>query len=196
MTWARNAGSNNHQINTLNKVITSFGTAFLRADDPLYSEIEAIGRYIARAGMNVCSGGYGGSMEAISRGAKKAGGFVTGITVKGRSAEPNPYVDNNIAAENLMERIVKLINIADAYVIFKGGTGTLLEISAALELMNKKAMPEKMMVFYGEHWKEVITSLKNDSEFLTGLLERNVRFIHTPEEIKEILNIILSKIHL
>ena len=196
MTWARNAGSNNHQINTLNKLITSFGTAFLKADDSLYSEIESIGEYIARAGMDVCSGGYGGSMEAISRGAKKAGGFVTGITVKGRSAEPNPYVDNNIAAENLMERIVKLINIADAYVIFKGGTGTLLEISAALELMNKKAMPEKMMIFYGEHWKKVINSLKSDSEYLASLLDRNVRFISGPEEISDILRNIQSKIHL
>lgn len=180
----------------MNKVITSFGTAFLKADEPLYSEIESIGKFIAGAGMDVCSGGYGGSMEAISKGAKMAGGFVTGITVKVRTEEPNPYVDNNIAADNLMERILKLINIADAYIVFKGGTGTLLEVSAALELMNKKAMPEKFMIFYGGHWKEVITSLKNDSEFLTGLLARNVRFINAPEEIKKILEIIQSKIHL
>jgi len=180
----------------LNKVITSYGTAFLKPDDPLYIEIESIGKYIARAGMDVCSGGYGGSMEAISKGAKMAGGFVTGITVKGRAAEPNPYVDNNIAAENLMDRIIKLINIADAYIIFKGGTGTLLEISATLELMNKKALPEKFLIFYGSHWMEVINSLKNDSKYLTELLVRNVRLINTPEEITEILEIIQSKIHL
>lgn len=192
-------GKRNHQINpihTLNKVITAFGTAFLKPGDPLYGEIESIGTYIAGAGMDVCSGGYGGSMEAISKGAKMAGGFVTGITVKGRAAELNPYVDNNIAAENLMDRIIRLINIADAYIIFKGGTGTLLEISATLELMNKKAIPEKFLIFYGSNWKEVVSSLKDDSEYLTGLLERNVRFIKTPEEITEILNIIQSKIHL
>jgi predicted Rossmann-fold nucleotide-binding protein len=38
---------------------------------------------------------------------------------------------------NLMERIVELIGIADA-VISEGGTGTLVEIATALELMNKK----------------------------------------------------------
>ncbi len=189
-------GKRNHPTNTLNKVITSFGTAFLKADEPLYGEIESIGRYIAGAGMDVCSGGYGGSMEAISRGAKQAGGFVTGITVKGRNTEPNPYVDKNIAANNLMERILKLIDIADAYIVFKGGTGTLLEISAALELMNKKAMAEKMMIFYGEHWKGAINSLNSDSENLAGLLRRNVRFIKKAEEISDILMIIQSKIHL
>lgn len=180
----------------MNKVITSFGTAFLKTDDPLYSEIELLGKFIAEAGFNVCSGGYGGSMEAISRGAKQAGGFVTGITVAGRDSLPNVYVDNNIAAKSLMERILQLINIADAYIVFRGGTGTLLEISAALELMNKKAMHEKMMVFYGEHWKEVVASLKNDSVYLSALIERNIRFINDPGDIKQILKVIQSKIHL
>ncbi|MBL8017394.1 MAG: hypothetical protein JNK43_09000, partial [Ignavibacteria bacterium] len=55
---------------------------------------------------------------------------------------------------------------------------------------------EKMMVFYGEHWKEVVASLKNDSVYLSALIERNIRFINDPGDIKQVLKVIQSKIHL
>jgi uncharacterized protein (TIGR00730 family) len=171
----------------LSKIITSFGTAFIKPEEPLYSEAEELGKYIAEAGYTVCSGGYYGTMEAISKGAKSAGGKTIGITVKDWKAEPNKYVDEIAAMPNLMERIVELIGIADAYIIFKGGTGTLLEISAALELMNKKAIPEKKMIFYTDFWKNLIEILMQDSDSLTKLIERNVFFINEPNEIPKLL---------
>ncbi len=167
------------------KIITSFGTAFINPGEPFYSEIEEIGKYLAEAGCSICSGGYSGSMEAISKGALNAGGNTIGIGVKGNESKPNEYIKEFILAENLMERILMLINKADAYVIFRGGTGTLLEISATLELMNKKAMPEKKMIFYTDFWSSMIEILKQDSEALNSLIERNVIFISTPEKIKE-----------
>jgi uncharacterized protein (TIGR00725 family) len=169
------------------KIITSFGSGFIKPAEPLYGEITELGKNIALAGFSVCSGGYYGSMEAISKGAKETGGKVTGITVKGRDSKPNKYIDDLIESENLMERILKLITIADAYIVFKGGTGTLLEISAALELMNKKAIPEKKMIFYGYHWKNVIDSLAPDSKELELLLKRDIKFINKPSDISEIL---------
>lgn len=169
----------------MNKTITSFGTAFIDQSEPLYAEIVEIGRHIADSGYSVCSGGYSGSMEAISKGAISAGGYTVGIGVKGNNSQPNEYLKEFIFAENLMERILLLINKADSYVIFRGGTGTLLEISATLELMNKKAMAEKKMIFYSDFWGSMIEILKQDSEALNSLIERNVIFISTPEMIKK-----------
>ncbi|MBE2228390.1 MAG: LOG family protein [Ignavibacteria bacterium] len=169
----------------MNKTITSFGTAFIDPVEPLYSEIVEIGKYIAQAGYNTYCGGYSGSMEAISKGAISAGGYTVGIGVKGNSSKPNEYLKEFIPAENLMERIMMLITKADAYVIFRGGTGTLLEISAALELMNKNAMREKKMVFYSDFWKNIIETLKQDSERLQSLIERNVIFISAPGELSK-----------
>ncbi|NOS85307.1 MAG: LOG family protein [Ignavibacteria bacterium] len=168
----------------MNKIITSFGSAFISPDEKLFSEITEIGKYIAEAGYNICSGGYYGSMEAISKGAKSAGGKTIGVTVKGWEAAPNDFVDEIAEMPNLMERIVELIGIADAYIIFKGGTGTLLEISATLELMNKKAIAEKKMIFYTDFWKNMIEILKQDSDKLSVLIERNVFFITEPGQIK------------
>jgi uncharacterized protein (TIGR00730 family) len=167
-----------------NKIITSFGSAFINSDEPLYKEIEDIGKAIAGFGWRVCSGGYGGTMEAISKGVKSAGGKTIGVSVDGWAAKQNRYIDEEIKAINLMERILKLINIADAYIVFKGGTGTLVEISVALELMNKKAMKEKPVIFYGNTWMNVIETLKQDSDRLYELIEKNVRVITSPKQLK------------
>ncbi len=171
----------------MKKVITSFGSAFIKPEETLYSEIEEIGKYIAEAGFNICSGGYYGSMEAISKGAQSAGGKTIGVTVKGWESAPNSYIDEIAEMPNLMERIVELIGIADAYIIFKGGTGTLVEISVALELMNKRSMPEKKMIFYTDFWKNMIEILKQDSKKLNDMVNRNVFFIENPEEIQKLL---------
>ncbi len=176
----------------MKKVITSFGSAFINENEPLYSEITDIGKYIAEAGYTICSGGYYGTMEAISKGAKAAGGKTIGITVKGWKASPNNFIDEVVEMPNLMERIVELIGIADAYLIFRGGTGTLVEISVALELMNKRSMPEKKMIFYSDFWKNMIEILKQDSPKLKDMINRNVIFIHDAGEIKNTLNIIPS----
>jgi hypothetical protein len=170
-----------------NKIITSFGSGFTKQDEPLYNEIVDIGKIIAKNGWTVCSGGYYGTMEAISKGAKTAGGKTIGITVKGWAAKPNEFIDEEAKMPNLMERIVELIGIADAYIIFKGGTGTLVEISTALELMNKKVIPEKPLVFYTNFWLHVIETLKLDSEQLKMLIERNVKFITKIDEINQFL---------
>jgi len=171
----------------MKKVITSFGTAYLNENEPLYSEIVEIGKYAAEAGYSICSGGYYGSMEAISKGAKSTGGKTIGVTVKGWESTPNSYTDEIAEMPNLMERIVELIGIADAYIIFKGGTGTLVEISVALELMNKRSMPEKKMIFYTDFWKNMIEILQQDSAKLNDMINKNVFFIENPEEIKKLL---------
>ena len=171
----------------MNRIITSFGSAFTVDNDSLFNEIIEIGKSIGECGWSVCSGGYSGTMEAISKGVKSAGGKTTGIGVKGWERKQNRYLDEFIEMPNLMERIVELITIADAYIIFKGGTGTLVEISVTLELMNKKAMPQKPMIFYTDFWKNVIEILKLDSPALKNLIEKNVKFISSPDEISGIL---------
>jgi len=165
------------------KIITSFGSGFIRTEDSYYSEIVAIGKLLAECGYTVCSGGYAGSMEAISRGAKSGDGKTIGVTVTKWNSPPNEFVDEEVKMPNLMERICELITLAEGYIVFRGGTGTLMEISVALELMNKKAMPEKPVVFYGDFWQDMIEILKQDSSELKAMIERNVRFIKKATDI-------------
>jgi len=169
------------------KIITSFGTAFLDPKDKLYSEIKILGSICAEKGYTVCCGGYYGTMEAICNGAITTGGKTIGVTIANRNVKPNDYLSEVIEKVNLMDRITALIGIADCYLVFKGGTGTLLEISAVLEMMNKKLIPEKKMIFYSDFWKNMIDTLDQDSENLKSLINKNIIFINSPDELKSLI---------
>ncbi len=54
-------------------VVTVFGSSMAPAGDELYRSAERLGRMLAERGARVASGGYGGVMEAVSRGARAAG---------------------------------------------------------------------------------------------------------------------------
>jgi hypothetical protein len=170
------------------KIITIFGSGYTTREEKLWEEVRQVGEVLAKNGYTVCSGGYGGTMEAVSNGAKSGGGNTIGITIETINLQPNDYIDENVVMPNWVERLMELIAIGDAYVIFKGGSGTLVEISALLEMMNKKLMKEKLIIFHGDFWKQVIGTLKLDTERLTGIIERNVRVVREPQEIINILN--------
>jgi uncharacterized protein (TIGR00730 family) len=124
---------------------------------------------LAQMGITVISGGFGGAMEDISRGAKSAGGKTIGVTCypwgKERYKKANDFVDEEIVAEDFPERIGIMLREADAFVVFPGGTGTLLELSTALEYINKGLMTPKSIIAIGDFWKPVLSCLKNEPVF-------------------------------
>lgn len=170
-----------------NKIITVFGSAFTKPEDTYYAEVVQIGKLLAEKGYSVCSGGYAGIMEAVSKGAKSAKGKTIGITVAGWTTIPNIYLDEVVEMPNLMERIMELITISDGYIVLKGGTGTLTELAVTLELMNKKAIPEKPIMIYKDFWKNVLETLKLDSKNLSALIDRNILYFNKPEGFSSIL---------
>src|SRR3972149_4057938 len=76
-------------------IVSVFGSNAPREGEPGYEEARALGRLLAQAGYIVATGGYAGTMEATSRGAKEAGGLVIGVTaavVDGVRLGANPYL--------------------------------------------------------------------------------------------------------
>ena len=65
---------------SLGNIITVFGSARPQAGEADYEEARRLGGELARRGFQVCTGGYTGVMEAVSRGAKEAGGRTIAIT--------------------------------------------------------------------------------------------------------------------
>ena len=51
------------------RIITVFGSSRPLPEETDYQEALELGRRLAAAGFAICSGGYGGVMEAASRGA-------------------------------------------------------------------------------------------------------------------------------
>jgi uncharacterized protein (TIGR00730 family) len=139
----------------MKKMITVFGSSRPVEGEEEYIAAYDLGKLLAQKGFNVCTGGYQGIMNAVSRGAAEAGSEVLGITVNGWSSVPSKYLTKEIKCENLNERLEKLIEAGDAYVVLQGGTGTLLELALVWEMVNKKMLPVKPIVSHSAMWKEI-----------------------------------------
>jgi hypothetical protein len=147
-------------------IVSIFGSSRPVPEDAEYAVAQDTGTQLARAGFTVCNGGYAGIMEASARGAREAGGHTIGIicgAFPGRKA--NQWIDDVIIEDSLISRLVKLMTLGDAYVILKGGTGTLLELAAVWEFMNKRLMQEKPVVLVGDFWAGVVGTLKEEMEW-------------------------------
>src|SRR6184192_1652248 len=142
-------------------IVTVFGSSRPCEGDPDYEEARVLGRALAKHGFAVCSGGYAGVMEAVSRGAKEAGGKTYGVTAAFfKSAKLNRWVDVEIRKETWEERLFELIRMGHGFVACKGGTGTLVELAVVWEMLNKSVMSEKPFAVLGDFWQPVLDRVR------------------------------------
>ncbi|MGA7914534.1 MAG: LOG family protein [Candidatus Acidiferrales bacterium] len=142
------------------KVITVFGSSRPRPGEAQYSVARELGGELARHHFVVCSGGYAGTMEAVSRGAKEAGGRTIGITASFFKSCANQFVDREIRKKTWQARLFALIDRGDAFVACPGGTGTLVELAVVWEMINKHVVSGKPLVVLGEFWHPIINRVR------------------------------------
>jgi uncharacterized protein (TIGR00725 family) len=142
------------------KIVTVFGSSRPKAGDADYEEACTLGEVLAENGFAVCTGGYGGVMEAASRGAKDAGGKTYGITAEFFKRRANEWIDVEIRKKTWEERLFGLIEMADGFVACKGGTGTLVELAVVWEMLNKSVMKAKPFVVLGDFWQPILERVR------------------------------------
>jgi len=143
--------------------ITIFGGASPRPGQPAYQQAERLGTLLARAGHIVITGGYIGTMEAISKGANQAGGHVIGVTCQQiedwRKIGPNPWLTEEHRTATLEERMIVLMDLAGAVMALPGGIGTLAELSLLWNRLDIQATPLKPLILIGPGWRAAIQGL-------------------------------------
>jgi hypothetical protein len=140
--------------------------AVFGSSDPLpgseaYEEARHLGRLLASAGARVVSGGYGGVMEAASRGACEAGGTCLGVTGSffgGRA--PNAWLTETVAARDLFERTRLLMDLSDAFIILPGKSGTIAELAFLWALDRARLLGGKPVVLCGAIWPPLIEAIE------------------------------------
>jgi len=142
------------------KIITVFGSSRPRVDEPDYEEARILGRVLAESGFAVCSGGYAGVMEAVSRGAKDGGGKTYGVTAEFFGRQANSWVDQEVRLTTWQDRLFELIRLAHGFVVCKGGTGTLVELAVVWEMLNKSVMIGKPVAILGHFWEPIIERVR------------------------------------
>jgi len=173
-------------------IVSVFGSSRPRENDREYVEAHKLGRALAQKGLAICTGAYGGTMEAVSRGAKEAGGKTYGVTAEFfPAAKANAWVDVEVRVKTWQERLFEIIRLGDGFVACKGGTGTLAELAVAWEMMNKAVLPAKPFVALGEFWAPILNAVR-----AVEVGQRNpwaeaqaqlLRMVATPEEAAESL---------
>src|SRR3981081_3351875 len=145
------------------KTITVFGSSRPEEGHADYAEAVELGRALAAEGVAVCTGGYGGVMEGVSRGAREAGGRVLAVTSSFFRRRANRWVDEETAMATWQDRLFELVRLGDGYVACKGGTGTLVELAVVWEMLNKKAMEHRPFVVLGDFWQPILDRV-NEAE--------------------------------
>ncbi len=171
--------------------VTVFGSSIGAPGEPEYDQAVELGRLLAEAGYAVATGGYGGSMEAVSSGAHAAGGTITGVTapdVFPHRDIPNRYVQEHVRAASLTERIHELVDIAEACIALPGSIGTFTELMVAWNLAYVARFSDtrpRPVVTIGPLWERLIgelgSHLGTDPSLVT-CVENGVDAVHHLEK--------------
>lgn len=141
----------------LPKRVTIFGSSQTRQGTPAYAQALHLGELLGKAGCTVLTGGYIGTMEAVSRGAADAGGHVIGVTCEDierwRPVKANPWVLEEWRCRNLHDRIARLIDGCEAALALPGGPGTLAEIALTWNLLLTGSIAPKPLILIGPGWQ-------------------------------------------
>jgi uncharacterized protein (TIGR00730 family) len=138
-------------------IITVFGSSKPAPHEQEYDEAQRLGSLLAQAGYTVATGGYMGTMEAVSRGAAEAGGHVIGVTCDEleawRPVKHNPWVKEEKRYPRLRDRLLALIDGCDAALALPGGPGTLAEVSMMWNHLLTDAISPRPLILVGKGWQ-------------------------------------------
>jgi len=144
----------------MTKIISVFGSSAPQPGSAAFVAAQQVGRLLAEAGFAVATGGYGGTMTAVSQGASETGGHVIGVTSaqieRFRPLAANRWVAEEIKYDSLRDRLLHLVMRNDGIIVLPGGIGTLSEMSLAWSFLQVGEMAERPFVLLGEMWRESI----------------------------------------
>ncbi|MBK8148205.1 MAG: LOG family protein [Acidobacteria bacterium] len=145
-------------LDSKDKIVTIFGGSKCAEDSEEYREAKLLGGMLAEAGFTICTGGYLGVMEAASRGAREKGGRVFGIVMNQFKSEPNRYLTDKVATDHFYDRLQNLITRSVGFVAFRGGMGTVTEISLVWNKLQTRVLEKRPLVLIGDCWTDVVAT--------------------------------------
>jgi uncharacterized protein (TIGR00730 family) len=119
------------------------------------------------------TGGYSGTMEACSRGAHETGGHVVGVTVElfEKRAPVNAFVKERVHTPDLYERLRRLLDRANGFIVLPGSIGTLTELFLTWTLVSVGGRRREPIVLLGEHWEGFVAALRHPDMVVPHLFE-------------------------
>lgn len=175
------------------KTVSCLGFADALPHDQVYKDAFEVGKILAQNDYAVADGGGPGTMRAATAGAESVKGHTIGVTFypkditnfEGRDL--NNKFDKEIKTNNYLERTLKLLEVGQAYVIFKGGVGTISEFGMAWELASLYSGHSKPLILYGKFWEKIMVVMVSQMIMRPENLQV-YRVVESPEEVVAALN--------
>jgi uncharacterized protein (TIGR00725 family) len=150
------------------KNIAFFGDADISETDETYIAAFDVAESLAAEGYVTVDGGGPGVMEAATSGARKGGGKTISVTFDPINAPgyEGKYIknvtDTEVVTTNYIERMFKLMEYGDTFIIFKGGSGTVSEFGTAWVLAKLYYGHHKPFILYGDFWIPIIDTIRQN----------------------------------
>jgi len=147
--------------------VSIFGSARIDETSPLYSEAQALATRLAEAGCEIVTGGGGGLMQAVDRGASRgavrrpAGGNLPVRTVTDRGDAP--FVEKVYRHRTFFSRLHHFVRLSSAFIVLPGGIGSTLEAMMVWQLLQAKHLPPTPFLLYGSHWHGLCSWLEEQA---------------------------------
>jgi uncharacterized protein (TIGR00730 family) len=174
-------------------MVSVFGAAFLEPGSAAEDLARRTGAAIARRGWSAATGGYGGTMAAVSRGAAEAGGHVIGVTcdtLTRAGRMKNEWVQEEVRCPTVRDRLHTLAEIGDAYLALDGGIGTLAEIAFCWNQIQTGELAPRPIILIGAVWHASFAAFFQAAK--SYLKEQEIHlltFAASPEEAVQALSI-------
>jgi uncharacterized protein (TIGR00730 family) len=167
------------------RVISVFGGSTPEPGSTAYDEAYQVGRLLAEQGFAVATGGYCGTMTAVSQGAAEAGGHVIGVTSdqieRFRPLAPNEWLKEEIRFPTLQERLIHLVRQNDGMIVLPGGIGTLSEMALAWSYIQVGEISPRPLALLGTSWRDTLTTF-SDPQYVRSQHIELLHFADTPQD--------------
>jgi uncharacterized protein (TIGR00730 family) len=174
------------------KRVAIFGDGEAKETDRHFKEAYEVAKLLAENGYIIVNGGGPGVMLAATLGAEAGGGKIEVVVMnpkkdmgnyEGESQENTNRANLRYETESYDERVAKLAEVADAFVVFKGGTGTLSELGMVWSKAKFDFGHHEPIILFGRFWQEIVEVIEKD----LGLEETEKEVIKIVEKAEEVI---------
>lgn len=141
--------------------VTIFGSSRAQPGDEIYEEVKRLAQSLATMGCDIVTGGGPGLMQAANEGARlgdpedvtRSIGLPVTLPFE---EEPNPFVEKMYHHETFFTRLHHFVRLSSAFIVVRGGVGTMLEMAMIWQLLQVRHMREVPLIFIGDMWKDLV----------------------------------------
>ena len=175
------------------KKVAIFGDANAKKTDQYFIDAYNTAKLLAENGYIIVNGGGGGVMLAATLGAKAGGGKVETVIIdpkkkpknfEGFNLENHGLADKKYKTKNYPDRLNKLIEVGDVFVVFDGGVGTLSEVGMAWQMAKFEYgdREHEPLIFFGDKLADLMEDFQSGLN-IDSLEKKLYQVVYTPEEV-------------